>query len=36
MPLLPVHLGEIKTLQFKNVAFQHRSSSHKAIDGISF
>jgi len=35
-PAFPKALGNIKTLAFNNVAFQHVSASHKAIDGISF
>jgi ATP-binding cassette subfamily B protein len=35
-PAFPKALGNIKTLAFNNVAFQHASASHKAIDGISF
>jgi ATP-binding cassette subfamily B protein len=35
-PAFPKALGNIKTLSFNNVAFQHASASHKAIDGISF
>jgi ATP-binding cassette subfamily B protein len=32
----PLHLGPVKELQFKNVAFKHQSASHKAIENISF
>ncbi|HMG83988.1 MAG TPA: ABC transporter ATP-binding protein [Ferruginibacter sp.] len=35
-PAFPKALGNIKTLSFNNVAFQHASASHRAIDGISF
>ncbi|MCO5241846.1 MAG: ABC transporter ATP-binding protein/permease [Chitinophagaceae bacterium] len=35
-PENPVHLGEINTLQFSNVAFRHQSARQKAIAGISF
>jgi ATP-binding cassette subfamily B protein len=35
-PAFPKALGNIKTLSFNDVAFQHASASHKAIDGISF
>lgn len=35
-PLLPGHLGNINTLEFSNVSFQHQSADHKAIDRISF
>jgi ATP-binding cassette subfamily B protein len=32
----PQKLGEVSALSFENVSFQHQSSSHKAIDKISF
>jgi ATP-binding cassette, subfamily B, bacterial len=32
----PKHLGDIQTLSFKNVAFQHQTASQKAINNISF
>ncbi|MBX2922376.1 MAG: ABC transporter ATP-binding protein [Chitinophagaceae bacterium] len=32
----PLHLGEIKSLDFKNVAFRHQTAQQKAIDNISF
>jgi ATP-binding cassette subfamily B protein len=35
-PSEPKLLHEINTLAFNTVEFQHRSSKHKAIDGISF
>ncbi|NDC76855.1 MAG: ABC transporter ATP-binding protein [Chitinophagia bacterium] len=35
-PVNPVHLGSVETLEFRDVAFQHRTASHKAIDGIGF
>jgi len=35
-PDFPKALGNIETLSFKNVAFQHQTASHKAIDDISF
>ena len=35
-PLHPKHLGNIRTLSFKNVSFQHQSAAHKAISNISF
>ncbi|MEI7470624.1 MAG: ABC transporter ATP-binding protein [Chitinophagaceae bacterium] len=35
-PALPKSLGNIETLSFKEVSFQHQSASHKAIDNISF
>ncbi len=35
-PEKPSHLGPIKELSFKNVAFKHRAASQKAIENISF
>ena len=35
-PANPKSLGSIEHLSFKNVSFQHKSASQKAIDGISF
>ncbi|MES1198173.1 MAG: ABC transporter ATP-binding protein, partial [Chitinophagaceae bacterium] len=35
-PVHPKPLGNIKTLSFKNVAFQHQTASQKAINNISF
>jgi ATP-binding cassette subfamily B protein len=35
-PAFPKPLGNIETLSFKNVAFQHQTASHRAIDNISF
>jgi ATP-binding cassette subfamily B protein len=35
-PLHPKHLGDIRTLSFNNVAFQHQTASQKAINNISF
>ena len=35
-PAFPKPLGNIETLAFKNVVFQHQTASHKAIDDISF
>jgi ATP-binding cassette subfamily B protein len=32
----PSHLGDIETLEFVNVGFQHITAKQKAIDGISF
>jgi ATP-binding cassette subfamily B protein len=32
----PQQLGQVNTLSFEKVSFKHQSSSHKAIDGISF
>ena len=35
-PEKPLHLGEISTLEFRNVAFKHHSAQQNAIDNISF
>jgi ATP-binding cassette subfamily B protein len=35
-PLHPKHLGNIKTLSFKHVSFQHQTASQKAINNITF
>ena len=35
-PEKPVKLGEIRTLNFKDVVFQHQSANRHAINGISF
>jgi len=35
-PENPSHLGDIETLQFVSVGFQHITAKQKAIDGISF
>ncbi|HEX5023996.1 MAG TPA: ABC transporter ATP-binding protein [Agriterribacter sp.] len=35
-PEKPLHLGEVKTLEFRNVGFKHHTASQKAIDNISF
>jgi ATP-binding cassette subfamily B protein len=35
-PANPKSLGSIERLSFKNVSFQHKTASQKAIDGISF
>ncbi len=35
-PINPKHLGQIETLSFRNVAFQHRTAVQKAINNISF
>ena len=35
-PLHPKPLGNIRTLSFKNVSFQHQSASQKAINNFSF
>ncbi|MEN9951719.1 MAG: hypothetical protein RLY85_2471 [Bacteroidota bacterium] len=36
VPTDPVHLGEIETLQFQHIGFQHLTAKQKAIDNISF
>lgn len=35
-PADPKHLGNIETLEFRNVSFQHHTSQQKAIDLINF
>lgn len=35
-PSQPKHLGNVETLEFRNVAFKHKTAQHKAIDDISF
>jgi ATP-binding cassette subfamily B protein len=35
-PIHPRHLGSIETLAFRNVSFQHKTASQKAINNISF
>ncbi len=35
-PAKPLHLGPIKDLSFKSVAFKHASATHRAIENISF
>jgi ATP-binding cassette, subfamily B, bacterial len=35
-PANPKSLGDIETLSFNKVSFQHQTASHKAIDKISF
>jgi ATP-binding cassette subfamily B protein len=32
----PLHLGPVKELEFKTVAFKHQTARHKAIENISF
>lgn len=36
VPINPAHLGSIETLEFEAVSFQHPTSLHKALNGISF
>lgn len=36
VPEVPIHLGDIESLQFKQVGFQHITAKQKAIDDISF
>jgi ATP-binding cassette subfamily B protein len=35
-PTHPKHLGNIRTLSFKHVSFQHQTAAQKAINNISF
>ncbi len=35
-PEEPLQLGELETLEFKEVVFRHQSSNQNAIDGLSF
>jgi ATP-binding cassette subfamily B protein len=35
-PAHPSHLGPVKQLEFRGVAFRHQTAAHKAIDNISF
>lgn len=35
-PVNPKHLGNIQSLSFRSVAFQHQTASQKAINNISF
>ena len=35
-PIHPKHLGNIRTLSFRNVSFQHQTAAQKAINKISF
>jgi len=35
-PLHPKHLGNIRTLSFKSVSFQHQTAAQRAINNISF
>ena len=35
-PVYPKHLGNIRTLSFRNVSFQHQTAAQKAISNISF
>ncbi|MFZ9261861.1 MAG: ABC transporter ATP-binding protein [Chitinophagaceae bacterium] len=36
VPDVPIQLGEVESLQFKNVSFQHITAIQKAIENISF
>jgi len=36
IPSDPVHLGDIETLQFQQISFQHLTAKQKAIENISF
>ena len=35
-PANPLHLGPVRELAFKGVAFKHQTASHRAIENISF
>jgi ATP-binding cassette subfamily B protein len=35
-PAHPVHIGELETLAFEGVSFQHRTAPARALDNISF
>jgi ATP-binding cassette subfamily B protein len=35
-PEEPIELGDVETLEFKNVVFKHRSAAENSIDDISF
>jgi ATP-binding cassette subfamily B protein len=35
-PVHPKHLGEIRTLEFKDVGFKHQTAHQRAIDNINF
>jgi ATP-binding cassette, subfamily B, bacterial len=35
-PEEPIELGDVETLEFKNVVFKHKSATENSIDGISF
>ncbi|MGN6619272.1 MAG: ABC transporter ATP-binding protein [Ilyomonas sp.] len=35
-PASPVHIGNIKELEFYNVSFKHQTAQYKALDNISF
>lgn len=36
IPEVPIHLGDVETLHFNQVGFQHITAKQKAIDNISF
>jgi len=36
IPSDPVHLGDVETLQFQQISFQHLTAKQKAIENISF
>ena len=36
IPTDPVHLGDVETLQFQQISFQHLTAKQKAIENISF
>lgn len=35
-PVTPVHIGNIKKLEFEDVSFKHQTAQYKALDNISF
>ena len=35
-PITPLEVGEIKTLEFENISFQHTTAKYKALENISF
>jgi len=35
-PIKPMDVGEIKTLSFENISFQHTTAKYKALENISF
>ena len=35
-PNTPLEVGEIKTLEFENISFQHTTAKYKALENISF
>ena len=35
-PEEPIELGEVETLEFRNVVFKHKTATENSIDDISF